>query len=78
VRLFEDEVGLGTDALRLAKISMTATTSRGKVGVKILAPVRLDGCSVVQSFMVYLFLGYSWLSRRAQLSPMVVILLTNL
>ena len=31
VKLLEDEVGLGTDELRLAKISMTATTTRGKV-----------------------------------------------
>jgi hypothetical protein len=39
VRLFEDEVGLGTDELRLAKNSMTATTTRGKVRVKIFASI---------------------------------------
>jgi hypothetical protein len=35
VRLFEYEVGLGTGELRLAKISMTATTVEGEGSVEI-------------------------------------------
>ena len=34
VKLFEDDVGLGTDELRLAKSSMTAASTGGNVGEK--------------------------------------------
>jgi hypothetical protein len=37
VRLFEDEVGLGTGELRLANISMTATTLEGKGTLEMLS-----------------------------------------